>query len=73
MCMVSMVHDYSKQRIPMDAWLQSPSALSDLKKIITLLEKLDKKLGQPDCVDPEKEKHINDIEEAIKKYKEANA
>lgn len=71
MCMVSMVSDYARQRVPMQTWLENPTAIQDLKKIIGLLEKIDKKLGQPDCVDPEKEQFIKDLEEHIKQYKDA--
>lgn len=69
--MVSMVHDYAKNKIDWDKWTQNPSAVDDLKKIIKMLEKIDRKLGEPDCVDPEKAKFMDELEKLIKTHKES--
>lgn len=41
-------------------------ALELLKKILALCEKLDAKMGEPDCVDPEKAKILVALEEYVK-------
>lgn len=73
MCMVSMVISDFQTTMPPKKWLQfpeAPSAFEDLQKIIKLLEKIDKKLGQPDCIDPEKQKYLDEIQKALDNLKD---
>lgn len=64
MCVVSMVLDGAR-RIPPDLWTRP--AWDDFIRILPQIEKVDEKLGQPDCKDPEKERWMKDIERRLKR------
>lgn len=63
MCVVSATHDYMRQRVPIRDWTRP--AFDDYQEIIKRLEKLDKKLGQPDCVDPAKAEWMKEVEKRL--------
>lgn len=65
MCMTSAIYDYAAQRIPLQQWTQ-PTFL-EFQTIIAKLDELDRKLGQPDCVDPAKAAFMKQIEERLAK------
>jgi hypothetical protein len=49
--------------IPLEQWTRP--AFTDLQVILAKIEELDKKLGQPDCQDPEKASALKRIEERL--------
>jgi len=53
------------------AW--DEEAVRLLKEAIELLKKVDKKLGDKDCADPEKMKWLQEIEERLNKLKNAES
>jgi hypothetical protein len=63
MCWVSYVHDYSRTNIPIESW--TVPAFNEYKEIIRRLEKLDEKMGQPDCEDPGKAAWMREVEERL--------
>ena len=73
MCVLSMVHDYYRDK---GDFFYNPytgnwdyEAIALLKQAIDILEKLDKKLGDKECKDPEKTKWLQEMEEIVKKLK----
>lgn len=65
MCAVSMVHDYMRTNVPYEAWTRP--MFNEYQEIIRRLEKLDEKLEQPDCPDPEKAAWMKEVEERLVK------
>lgn len=80
MCIVSNVFDYGST-VPMPHVPSYPppvqpqptqgspwtrEAFEDFKKLIKLAEKLDEKLNQPDCEDPEKAAWMREVERRLK-------
>lgn len=75
MCTVSVIHDYAKRWVPNETNpplgnFQLPNifdqeALVLLRRILALCEKLDAKMGEPDCIDPEKAKVLRALEEYV--------
>ena len=63
MCMMSVVHQYVQDRVP--SWTWTDNSYSDFKEILKQIEALDKKLGQPDCVDPKKAAWMKAVEERL--------
>jgi hypothetical protein len=63
MCMVSMVMD-GGMLIPPEKWTKK--TYSEFQEIIDRLDKLDKKLDQPDCHDPAKAEWMKNIEDRLK-------
>ena len=63
MRLVSMVYDYSKQNFPLDNWTEDKYEW--FKDIIERTKKLDEMMDQRDCVDPEKEKYMREIEDRL--------
>ncbi len=63
MCAVSVVLDYMGGKVPIDSWTRP--VYEDFQQIIGQLEELDRKLDQPDCVDPQKEDILRRIEERL--------
>lgn len=62
MCVMSMIMEYLP-KVPMDQWtIEKYDYLQDLLRRV---EKLDKMLEQPDCVDPKKEEILKKIEERL--------
>lgn len=58
MCIVSDIHDYGKT-IPIDRW--TIPGIEQFKTVIEEAEKFDAANGEPDCVDPEKVKLIDQL------------
>ena len=65
MCAVSVVLDYMDRRVPLASW--TGPIYNDFQQIIRQLEELDRKLNQPDCVDPQKEDILRRIEAQLDK------
>lgn len=51
MCAVSVIYDYGRQ-IPTGQW--TPDTYAQFQEIIRRLDELDRKLAQPECLDPDK-------------------
>ena len=64
MCMISVIMDYGKTVDP-NKW--NTQIWRDYQKLLDDTKKLDEKLGEPDCVDPEKEKWMKEVEERLQK------
>ena len=64
MCVVSAIMD-AGSNVPYYQW--TPSTFSDFQEIIKRLDALDKKLGQPECHDPNKAKWMKKVEGRLKK------
>ena len=63
MCAVSMILDYVDRNVPLGIWTRP--VYDDFQQIIRQLEELDRKLDQPDCVDPQKEEILKRIERML--------
>lgn len=63
MCSVSVISDYFGKQ-PITMW--DRPTFNEYKEILDRLEKLDKKLDQPDCVDPAKEAWMREVENRLK-------
>jgi hypothetical protein len=77
MCVVSMVHDYAKQNWPINDIHWPPLEFDENRKkyhklidMIKRAEELDRIMKEPDCVDPEKEKYIQELEARLLKLEE---
>lgn len=70
MCVVSATHDYMMKRTKYEDWTRP--AFNEYAEIIRRLGELDKKLGQPDCVDPAKDAWMRDIDERLRKLEAAS-
>jgi hypothetical protein len=70
MWVVSMVHDYMRENVQPQSWTYE--SFNEFKKLLELLDRLDNLLGQPDCVDPEKTKYMEEIEGRLKKLEDEN-
>lgn len=68
MCAVSEVHDYMARNVPLDAWTRP--VFNEFQEVIGRLDALDKKLGQPDCHDPEKAAWMEEVERRLQKIEE---
>jgi hypothetical protein len=69
-CVVSYVHDYYNQPGKQDIqWTWD--SWGDLKKALEILERLDAKTEQPDCVDPAKARWMSEVEERLKRLERA--
>lgn len=60
MCTVSAMTGYFQNK-PQTTW--NHNSWADFQKILKLLEELDRKLDQPDCIDPEKDKWLKEMSE----------
>lgn len=60
MCMISLVMDYGRTAIPPQTWTRD--TFSEYMEIIRRLDALDKKLDQPECIDPEKFTWMKEVE-----------
>lgn len=58
MCMVSQVSDYG-QSIPPGRWTYP--GIEKFRKVIEVAEEFDAANGEPDCVDPEKQKLMDKL------------
>ncbi len=70
MCSVSVVHDYMRTNVPLE-WWDRPK-FDEYKEIIDRLDKLDKKLDQPECEDPEKAAWMKQVEERLDRLENGN-
>ena len=68
MCIVSAISDYGMNRIPQQ-YFQDPQIAVIWVKLNELAAKVDALTGQPNCVDPAKEKFLNDLMEFMKEKK----
>lgn len=59
MCATSAIYDYFGTR-PQIGWTRD--TFSDFQEIIKRLERLDAKLGEPDCDDPRKAAWMREVE-----------
>lgn len=63
MCVVSAVHDYAG-RYPTQYW--DIYKWNELQKLMEAAKQFDQVTGQPNCVDPAKEKLVRDILDYLK-------
>lgn len=63
MCSVSVIHDYMRTNVPIDQWTRP--VFNEYQEIIRRLDKLDGKLKQPECEDPEKAAWMRAVEERL--------
>lgn len=68
MCCISVIIGYLQERRAPTEW--TPSGFTTFRMLLDHAEKVDKELGEPDCIDPEKEKYIASIEAELKKARE---
>lgn len=61
MCTYSVISEYGQFRIAPDQW--SRDSWSDYQEILRRLDALDKKLSQPDCLDPAKAAWMQSVED----------
>ena len=64
MCMVSAISQYGGTRIAPQTWTRD--TFKEYQEILTRLADLDAKLGEPDCVDPEKDAWMLGVEARLK-------
>lgn len=64
MCMVSVM-SVAGGSVPLHDWTRP--AFNEFQEILKRIDKLDTKLGQPDCVDPAKEAWMREVEERLSK------
>lgn len=71
MCLVSMVTDWHQRTYPVTHpyWDVSDNH-KKFKEILDAVKELDKRLGQPDCVDPKKDEYIKELEARIKRLED---
>lgn len=60
MCSVSVMQDYFREGTSPNQWTRP--MVNDYKRVIELLEKLDRQTGQPDCEDPAKAAWMREVE-----------
>lgn len=63
MCVISVVFDYGRERIPSEQWTQE--AYDQFKKILEEAAKLDTVLGEPNCEDPKKAEWMKEVERRL--------
>lgn len=62
MCMISAVIDYGR-RIPVEQW--TPNLWAEFHELLERVRKIDDKLSQPDCEDPDKAAWMRDVEKRL--------
>jgi len=65
MCAVSVIHDYMRTNTTPETWTRP--AFNEFQEVIRRLDDLDKKLGQPDCHDPQKAAWMEEVEHRLQK------
>ncbi len=65
MCAVSVIHDYMRERVPVERW--TPSAFDLFQEVLGKLGELDVALSDPDCEDPQKAQYLDQIRERLAK------
>ena len=68
MCAVSAIHDYMRTNTTPEDW--SRPVFNEFHEIIQRLDDLDKKLGQPDCHDPDKALWMEEVESRLQRMEE---
>jgi len=63
MCSMSVLHDYMRTNIPITQWTRKD--FNEYKEIIDRLDKLDKKLDQPECDSEDKSAWMKEVEERL--------
>lgn len=63
MCTVSAVSG-AFQRYPFTQ-PPTPATIADIKAILRLCERIDRRLGEPDCIDPEKQAWLESLEKRV--------
>lgn len=69
MCVVSMVHDYGRKNFP-PVYEWDVDDLTEYEEIIRRLDRLDRRFNQPDCVDPAKQKFMDEIRDRLSKLEQ---
>ena len=64
MCAVSAMYDYLRDNVPLAQW--DREAWEVTKKALEEVAKMDALLDQPDCVDEDKAKYAEEVEEKLK-------
>lgn len=65
MCLVSLVvHGAANQLPPLPQW--NLQQVTDMQRVVRLLESIDKKLGAKDCVDETKESFLAELDKRVK-------
>lgn len=64
MCTVSAVSGAFQHYVPQKPW--AAVDIQDIKKIIALCEKIDRRLGEPDCIDPDKDEWMKSMEARLR-------
>ena len=64
MCAVSVMYDYLRDNVPLAVW--NRKSWEECKKMLEEVAKLDSLLEQPDCVDEDKTKYAEEVEEKLK-------
>ena len=59
MCAVSVTVQYMIDNVPIKQW--TPSKFAKFELAISLLERLDTELGQPDCLGKDKQAYLKDV------------
>lgn len=67
MCVVSNISDYGRQ-IQWEEW--NPTKYRDFSDLIEKAKQFDKAHGQPDCVDPEKQKFLDELDKRFKRLED---
>lgn len=68
MCVSSLVHDYMRQHVQPTSPYWTNESVRLLEEVLRKLDELDQKLKQPECVDPEKAKYLEDIKKSLTAY-----
>lgn len=71
MCTVSAVTGAFQHYRPQQDW--TPATWRDIKKILALCEKIDAQMGEPDCIDPQKEVWMRGMEARMAALEDARA
>lgn len=69
MCTVSMVVDSVTSPLSpnyVQPWRWNTDSFSELQQVLEAVKRLDEKLGQRDCIDPEKAKKLEAIERRVR-------
>ena len=59
MCAVSVIMGYMQDNVPPERWRGDDFLL--LEDILERVKRLDALLGEPDCIDPEKAKYLENV------------
>lgn len=71
MCSISVLTQWGQQQVTPQQW--TPDTFGQFQKVLKLLEKLDAKLGIPDCEDPAKAAWMREVEARLAKLETTDA